>query len=369
MIRLALLYGGRSGEHEVSCRSAASILQNLDASRYDVIPVSIDHDGGWHLQSEPIVPGTESLPVDRKAPPVGVFPGTGLAVDGTALAIDVVFPILHGSFGEDGTVQGLLEMAELPYVGSGVLASAAGMDKEVMKRLWKEAGLSVAPFASFTKPTSGDIGTDIEETLVSAGLSPHDELFVKPARGGSSVGITHVRNAGEIANALTAAFQYDTKAIVEQRIRGREIECAVIGNDRLQTFPPGEIVPTAGFYDYDAKYVDPDGARLLVPAELPAALADDVQSLASSAYQTLEAEGYARVDLFVTDDGSSFLNEINTIPGFTSISMFPRMCQAGGVGYSDLLDRLVQLGLERFERKSALQYRYQPTSAQKSSPA
>lgn len=355
-MRLALLYGGRSGEHEVSCRSAASILRNLDPRRYEVVLIAIDHDGIWYLQKGLDPKGIgDALEVDTTGPRIAVLPGSGLSVQGRLLEIEVVFPILHGSFGEDGTIQGLLEMAGIAYVGSGVLASAAGMDKETMKRLWREAGLAIAPFVT--------LGDDLDESTIvgrleSAGLSAEEELFIKPARGGSSVGISMVRGLEALREGLRTAFRYDTKAIVEQRIAGREIECSVIGNRELETFPPGEIIPRGGFYDYDAKYVDPEGARLLVPADLPQETLDRVRERAAEAYRTLEAEGYARVDLFVTEDGTIYLNEINTIPGFTTISMFPRMCQAGGLTYATLLDRLIDLGLERYRERERLEYRY-----------
>ena len=356
-MRLALLYGGRSGEHEVSCRSAASILKNLDPGKYDVFPVAVDHNGFWYLQKEPESRSLgDSLPVSTDRPRVGVIPGSGLTAGGETLPVDIAFPIIHGSFGEDGTIQGLLEMAGLPYVGSGVLGSAAGMDKEAMKRLWREAGLPTAPFATLYDTSAA---SDLSERLTTAGLSPEEELFVKPARGGSSVGITRAAGEKALRAALATAFRYDTKAIVERRVLGREIECAVIGNDEVETFPPGEIIPEDGFYDYDAKYVNPDGARLEVPAELPEEQLARIREVAARAYRTLEAEGYARVDLFVSPEGRIFLNEINTIPGFTTISMFPRMCQVGGLKYSEILDRLIDLGMERHKKRQALEYRYQ----------
>lgn len=356
-MRLALLYGGRSGEHEVSCRSAASILKNLDPRKYDVFPVAVDHNGLWFLQ-EGLEPGRvgDSLRVDTDRPRVGVLPGSGLTAGSDTLPVDIAFPIIHGSFGEDGTIQGLLEMAGLPYVGSGVLGSAAGMDKEVMKRLWREAGLPTAPFATLYDTSEL---SDLGRRLAAAGLSGDEELFVKPARGGSSVGISRAKGEEALRRALSTAFRYDTKAIVERRVPGREIECAVIGNDEVETFPPGEIIPQDGFYDYDAKYVNPDGARLEVPAELPEEQLEQIREVAARAYRTLEAEGYARVDLFVSPEGSIFLNEINTIPGFTTISMFPRMCQVGGLKYSEILDRLINLGMERYKKREALEYRYQ----------
>ncbi len=356
-MKLALLYGGRSGEHEVSCRSAASILRNLDPRRYDVVPIAIDHAGVWYLQ-EPLEPKAagEALEVDSSGARVAVLPGSGLEAGGRHIDIDIAFPILHGSFGEDGTAQGLLEMAGIAYVGSGVLGSAVGMDKATMKRLWREAGLPTAPFVTFYEGL--DTG-GIEAAIEAGGLSMEDELFVKPARGGSSVGISKVQGREALEGALRTAFRYDTKAIVEQRVVGREIECAVIGDREVETFPPGEIVPRGNFYDYDAKYIDPDGAELVVPADLPSDTLRRIRETAADAYRTLEAEGYARVDLFVTEEGTIYLNEINTIPGFTTISMFPRMCQSAGLAYADLLDRLVDLGVDRHRRREKLEYRYE----------
>jgi D-alanine-D-alanine ligase len=353
MIRVCLLFGGKSGEHEVSCRSAASVARNLDASRYQVILVGIDSEGVWHLQEQGRFV-TESygerLEIVPSSPPVGVLPGLGLHVGNAPLEADVVFPVLHGSFGEDGTVQGLLELAELPYVASGVLGSSLCMDKEKTKQVWRQAGLPVVEFLVLR-----DRSADSLEAIRKRFALP---VFVKPACAGSSVGISRAGSTAELSAAIEDALRHDTKVLVEPAVDAREIECAVLGNERPKAFPPGEIIPAHDFYSYEAKYVDPDGARLVVPAELPPELAEQVQALAVEAFLQAEASGMARVDFFLErGSGNLYLNEINTIPGFTNISMYPRMCQAAGIPYSSLLDRLIDLGRERFERRRTLRFR------------
>jgi len=353
MTRIGLLFGGKSGEHEVSCRSAASVARNLAPDRYHVLLIGIDPEGVWHFQqqgrfvTEPYGERLEILPAPR---PVSVVPGKGLQVGDTPLKADVVFPVLHGSFGEDGTVQGLLELAELPYVASGVLGSSLSMDKEKTKQVWREAGLPVVDFLVLR-----DHSPDSLDRIRGRFELP---LFVKPVCAGSSVGISRAGSMAELSAAVDMAFRHDTKVMVEPAVDAREIECAVLGNDRPEAFPPGEIIPAHDFYSYEAKYVDPEGARLVVPAELPQAVADRVRSLAVQAFLQAEASGMARVDFFLErGSGKLYLNEINTIPGFTDISMYPRMCQAAGIPYPKLLDRLIELGRERFERRRALRFR------------
>jgi D-alanine-D-alanine ligase len=352
MIRVCLLFGGKSGEHEVSCRSAASVARNLDPARYRVQLVGIDPQGVWHYQNEGRYvrePYGERLEIVPAKEPLCPVPGRGLQVGGSLLETDVVFPVLHGTFGEDGTVQGLLELAELPYVASGVLGSALAMDKEKTKQVWREAGLPVVDFFVLRELSE----ESLEQVRSRFGLP----VFVKPACAGSSVGISRAGSAVELAAAVAEAFRYDSKVMVEPAVNAREIECAVLGNDRPVAFPPGEIIPTHEFYSYEAKYVDPDGARLEVPADLPPKVAERICALAVEAFRQVEAAGMARVDFFVERSSNRiYLNEINTIPGFTNISMYPRMCQAAGITYPELLDRLIELGRERFERRRALRF-------------
>jgi len=319
--RVAVLYGGRSGEHEISIRSARSILAGLDRSRYEVMEFFITREGRW--QPRPILPEPGANP-----------------------DIDVVFPVLHGTFGEDGTVQGLLELADLAYVGAGVLASAAGMDKDVMKRLCRERNLPVVDW----QVVAGDDLAAVEPETFDY------PLFVKPANLGSSVGISKVKEPGSLRAALELAARYDRKIIVEPAIDAREIECSVLGNERPAASLPCEILPSREFYDYEDKYLL-DAAQFRVPAELSPELTDQVRALALACYRAIECEGMARVDfLLERSTGKLFLNEINTIPGFTSISMYPKMWEATGLSFSALLDRLIELAFERHERRRALRY-------------
>lgn len=358
---VAVLYGGKSGEHDVSLRSGASVVRHIDRDRFELVAIGIDRDGTWYLQP----PVTEAfsgdaLALERSADAVvSVVPGRGLSVHGKALPVDAVFPVLHGSFGEDGTVQGLLELCGLPYVGPGQLSSAVSMDKDVTKRLWTEAGLPVVPWVTLrawdTDSTDGGWNRRKAGMLEKLGLP----VFVKPASTGSSVGVSKVLRADELDSALGQAFRYDTKVLVERGIDAREIECSVTGiRSEITAYTPGEIVPTAhAFYDYDAKYTDPDGAALMIPAKLPDATLELVRETARRAFAAVEGEGMARVDFFVDRaNGELYLNEINTIPGFTSISMFPKMCEASGLPYDRLIERLVEIALERAEYRGTLRY-------------
>ncbi|MBN1835160.1 MAG: D-alanine--D-alanine ligase [Spirochaetales bacterium] len=352
MTRVCLLFGGKSGEHEVSCRSAASVARNLDPNRYQVLLVGIDPSGVWHYQQQGRFvrePYGERLEIVPAPTSVSVVPGRGLAVGGAPLDADVVFPVLHGTFGEDGTVQGLLELAELPYVGSGVLGSSLSMDKEKTKQVWKQAGLPVVDFLVLrdSSPVS----------LRHVSRRFRFPVFVKPARAGSSVGVSRVGSAESLEAAVQEALRFDSKLLVEPAVAAREIECAVLGNRQPETFPPGEIIPAHAFYSYEAKYVDPDGARLEIPAGLPSRVAEEVRSLAVAAFVQVEARGMARVDFFVERKTNRvYLNEINTIPGFTNISMYPKMCEAAGLPYPALLERLIELGVERHEQERRLSF-------------
>lgn len=359
-MRLAILYGGKSGEHEVSLRSAASVIRHLDRS-HKLHLIGITKAGAWHLQPDSVLAtcleGDEPMELRSDGPAVLVVPGTGLRVYGARgsadLPLDAVFPVLHGTFGEDGTVQGLLECANLAYVGADVLGSAVGMDKEIAKALWREAGLPVVP--SITA-RARDLER-IDELAAAAEKKFGWPMFVKPVTCGSSVGASKAETRSDLKSALAAALTYDTRALIEPFVAAREVECSVLGNEDPRAFPPGEIVPSHEFYDYDAKYIDPDGARLVIPAPLDEATTARVKDIAVAAYKAAGLSGMARVDFFVDKkDGSVYLNEANTIPGFTSISMYPMMCESGGLSYSALLDELVSLAVERRKSRAAVRY-------------
>jgi D-alanine-D-alanine ligase len=351
---ICILYGGKSGEHEVSLRSAASVVRNLDPARYRLIGIGIDKSGRWHVQEGLAVeelPGQGGvLPVRASAQPACVVPGEGIHGPAGRLPIDCVFPVLHGANGEDGTVQGLLEIAGLPYVGAGVLGSSASMDKETTKRLWRDAGLPIVAFEVVDHQTPANAR---REAATRIGWP----VFVKPCGAGSSLGASRAESPDQLDAVIEDALRYDTRALIERCVDAREIECAVIGNARPRAFPPGEIVPTGShrFYDYDAKYQDPDGATLETSARLPEATRQRIMRAAEAAYAVVRCEGMARVDFFVDrGTGEISINEINTIPGFTSISMFPRMCDAGGLPYPKLLDALIGLALERHAERQAV---------------
>ncbi len=355
-INICILYGGKSGEHEVSLKSAASVIKILDSSKYQVTAIGIDKQGRWHLQDSIAwtdIPGQGGsmclVPADQ---PVSVVPSDGFHVAVGKIKIDCVFPILHGSFGEDGTIQGLLEIADLPYVGAGVLGSASSMDKEAAKRLWRDAGLPIVEFEVLHRTS-----TTHERAAAAARIGW--PLFVKPCSAGSSLGASRVADESQLGVALAQAFRFDTRVLLERFVDAREIECAVIGNSSGRAYIPGEIIPgdKHTFYDYDAKYTDPDGAMLVATADLDASTRTRIMNVAESAYEAVRCEGMARVDFFLErKTGSVFLNEINTIPGFTYISMFPRMCESSGLPYSKLLDTLVDLAISRYKEKHSLHY-------------
>ncbi len=381
-MRVGVIYGGRSGEHEVSVTSAASIFKSIDRTRYEPVPIRIEKDGRWTLadrppaalsaaeviqqarlaQARPGRAGRDSLfapypsadtliTVERDPLSDGSTPAGAERAVVTSLGLDVVFPVLHGPYGEDGTVQGLLELANVPYVGSGVLASAAGMDKAVMKVLFAAAGLPVVDARAFVRAEWARDRAGVLAGLAALGFP----LFVKPANLGSSVGISKVKTAAQLVPAIEAALEFDRKVIVEAGVvNAREIECAVLGNDEPQTSVPGEIVPSREFYDYEAKYLD-EGSKSLIPADLPAATAAEVQRLTVAAFRAVDAAGLARVDfLLARDTGALYVNEINTMPGFTNISMYSKMWEASGVDYPALVDRLIQLAIERHAEKQRL---------------
>ncbi len=317
-LRVAVLYGGRTGEHEVSLNSAESVIRAMDPARYVVERILITKEGRWQPRAISPEPGGNH-------------------------GIDVVFPVLHGTFGEDGTVQGLLELADLPYVGAGVLASAASMDKDVMKRLFASAGLPVAEYVVY-------------ENGAAPAIPFGYPVFVKPANLGSSVGISKVKSAADLDAALRLAGEFDHKVIVERGITGREFECSVLGNRDPKASVPCEILPSREFYDYEDKYLL-NKARTVVPADLTQEQTGEIQRLAIACYRAVGCEGMARVDfLSETATGKFFINEINTIPGFTSISMYPKMWEASGLPYSALIDRLIELAMERHQARRSLRY-------------
>jgi D-alanine-D-alanine ligase len=350
-IRVGIVYGGRSGEHEVSIASAASIFKHLDPHRYDAVPIRIEKDGRWVLGGR--VPTAISAAAVHKQAQTEALQ----AVDPTRAvdrqSIDVVFPVLHGPYGEDGTVQGLLELADVPYVGAGVLGSAVGMDKSVMKKLFAADGLPVGPYLTLLRHE-----WDRDRTALTARVAAElgYPVFVKPANLGSSVGISKARSDEEFVAAMTLALDYDRKIVVEAAIPdAREIECAVLGNDDPQASVPGEVIPSREFYDYAAKYLDEDGSKILIPAPLSAEQTATIQQLAVRAFRAVDGAGMSRVDFLLAGrTGELYLNEVNTIPGFTTISMYPKMWEATGLSYPDLLDRLITLALERHRDRQML---------------
>ncbi len=362
---MGLLFGGRSGEHEVSLTSATSVLQALDPAKYEVVPIGITRQGRWLVGSaaDRLLPAVleKGKPVTASVAPVGpqliALNSAPPAAGERERELDVIFPVLHGTFGEDGTVQGLLELAGIPYVGAGVLASAAGMDKDVMKRLFRDAGLPVVKWVLIRREEWEQDPARAHKLIQKEIRYP---LFVKPANLGSSVGISKVRNARQLPRAMHLAAQYDRKILVEKAVDGREIECSVLGNDRPEASLPGEVIPVNEFYDYEAKYVK-EGSELIIPAQLTPRQTRRVRELAVRAFQAIDCAGMARVD-FLLDrkSGKIFVNEINTIPGFTPISMYPKLWEASGLPYAQLLDRLIELALERQREKARTQYTYEP---------
>jgi len=390
--RVGILFGGRSGEHEVSLLSAASVVNAIDKKKYEVVPVGITKDGRWvtagdaerllagkaheegkHLRAgDPeTTPGAAVLAAGESVvvPPEPAHRGgASLAPFQTdavlrrasdrAINVDAIFPVLHGTFGEDGTIQGLLELADIPYVGAGVLGSAAGMDKDVMKSLFIAAGLPIVKHVTILRGDWDENPKKTEKLVESKVKYP---MFVKPANLGSSVGISKAHNRRELGPAIYEAAKFDRKIVIEQGVGGakqkaREIECSVLGNDKPAASVPGEIVPGKEFYDYTAKYLD-EGSELIIPAKLTKAETKKVQELAVMAFRAVDCSGLARVD-FLMDPKTRklYVNEINTMPGFTAISMYPKLWAASGVGYAELIDRLIQLGLERHADKKKNQY-------------
>lgn len=355
-LRVGVLFGGRSGEHEVSLASAASVIRGLDPEKYEAVPIGITKEGHWlvgagaqKMLPEVLRSGQRVvLPADPNASALVPLDGRG-----AGQRVDVVFPVLHGTFGEDGTVQGLLELAGLPYVGAGVLGSAIGMDKDVQKKLCQRAKIPVVEWIAVPR---ADWERDPKRVLHNIEKKFRYPVFIKPATLGSSVGMTKVHKRAELGPALDLAAEFAMKIMVERAIQGREIEISVLGNADPKASVPGEIVPHREFYDYAAKYLE-GGTQLLIPAKLSRAQVKRFQELAVRAFQVLELGGMARVDFFLEKrTGKIFLNEVNTIPGFTSISMYPKLWEASGIGFRELVDRLIELALEQHREKARTKY-------------
>jgi D-alanine-D-alanine ligase len=360
---VGILFGGCSAEHEVSLQSAKNIFDAIDRDRYEAVPIGIDKDGKWLLYEAEGGTGfllnaddPKRISLNPGGTPAALLPGLGgiLAhIDGSGrkTRVDVIFPILHGPLGEDGSVQGLLKTAGVPFVGASVHGSAIGMDKDLMKRLLREADIPLAKYIVL-RSASEIPGYD---TVVKTLGVPH---FVKPANMGSSIGVNKVHNESEYLRFVREAFRYDTKIVLEEYIKGRELECAVLGNDDPAASLPGEIRPSHEFYSYDAKYIDENGAELVIPAKLPGEKIEEVRSLAVKTYKTLCAEGLSRIDFFMREDGVLIVNEINTMPGFTKISMYPKLWEERGLSYKALIDRLIELAFERRQKERSLKTRY-----------
>lgn len=390
-LRVGVIFGGRSGEHEVSLMSALSVLSNLDPERYEVVPIGITKEGRWILTGDPMRALTEGITAGGPLRPVAILgdpaaerklveisettgatevagpPAPAAAAGARAPAptlmapppsLDVVFPVLHGPYGEDGTVQGLLELAGIPYVGAGVLASAVGMDKGVMKNIFSSRGLPVLKYLVFTRKEWRADPAAVTARVARALRFP---IFVKPCNLGSSVGITKVHGPDDLGPAIDDAARYDRRIIAENGLENaREIECSVLGNDEPTASVCGEIIPSREFYDYNAKYID-GTSGLIIPADLPPPASDTIRDLAVKAFKAVDGAGMARVDFLVSRDASEiYVNELNTIPGFTKISMYPKLWEASGLPYAKLLDRLIELAIERFEDNRQSLTSYQP---------
>lgn len=343
--KVGVIFGGRSGEHEVSLMSAASVIEFLPPEKYEPVLIGITREGGWITEGNPweILRQGES---DKQGGPIPVD---------LLASLDVVFPVLHGTFGEDGTIQGLFEMCDVPYVGAGVLGSSVGMDKAIMRSVFRDQGLPLADYKVIMRHEWTQKSNKVCQDIVDAFGFP---VFVKPANMGSSVGLSKARDKNELKQSLDLASRYDRKIIIEEFVPGREIECSVLGNDAPQASVVGEIVPHHEYYDYEAKYTD-GRADLIIPAPLEDEVVTEVQSLAVAAFKAVDCCGMARVDFFLHEiTGEVIVNEINTIPGFTNLSMYPRLWQASGISYPELLDRLIGLALERYSERKKFCTRY-----------
>lgn len=356
--KVGIIFGGKSAEHEVSLQSAKNIVDAIDKDEYEVVLIGIDKQGKWHINdpSSYLINAEDPklIQLNKSNDSVAIVPGETdnqfihAENAGNLDQLDVVFPIVHGTLGEDGSLQGMMRLANLPYVGTNVLGSSICMDKDIAKRLLKAAGLNVANGTAFSRAKRNLI--DFDELKAEIGVP----MFIKPANQGSSVGVSKVSSKEEFDTAVDTAFQYDHKIIIEETLVGREIECAVLGNDEAQASLPGEILPQTEFYSYESKYIDETGAKLKIPADLPAETVKKVQGAAVDVFQTLECEGLARVDFFLTEKGEIYVNEVNTLPGFTRISMYPKLWEISGISYSELINRLIKLAIERHQKDNML---------------
>ncbi|NWA40379.1 D-alanine--D-alanine ligase [Pseudomonas reactans] len=357
-VRVGIIFGGRSAEHEVSLQSARNIVDALDRARFEPVLIGIDKTGHWHLNDTSNFLLNQENPaliaLNQSNRELAVVPGKAnqqlVETSGTGLLehVDVIFPIVHGTLGEDGCLQGLLRMADLPFVGSDVLGSAVCMDKDISKRLLRDAGIAVTPFITLTR--SNAARTSFEAAVNKLGLP----MFVKPANQGSSVGVSKVGDEAEYFAAVELALGFDEKVLVESAVKGREIECAVLGNENPIASGCGEIVVSSGFYSYDSKYIDDQAAQVVVPADISQEASERIRGLAIEAFEVLGCSGLARVDVFLADEGEVLINEINSLPGFTRISMYPKLWQAAGMSYSELVSRLIELALERHAGRKGL---------------
>jgi len=353
-LNVAVLFGGKSAEHEVSLQSAKNIIEAMDKNKYNPVLIGIDKQGKWMLREKTYFlldsGDLKLIKLNKASDSVTILPQSREIINfsnpGNRQTVDVVFPVLHGPFGEDGTVQGLLKLADIPFVGSGVLGSAVSMDKDVAKRLLRDAKIPIPEFLVF-KDTDR---IDFKNIVKKIGLP----FFIKPANLGSSVGISKVKNAKEFKKAITEAFQYDRKILAEEYIEGREIECSILGNDNPIASVPGEVIVNGEFYSYEAKYINENGAVLEVPAKLDKKTVKKIQDLAVKTFKTLSCEGLGRVDFFLRDNKDIFVSEVNTIPGFTKISMYPKLWEVSGISYPKLIDKLISLAIEKFNKDKKL---------------
>lgn len=356
--RVGIVFGGKSAEHEVSLQSAKNVVDAIDKEKYDVTLIGIDKQGNWHVNDVSNYLENEDDPANIRLhhsdEAVALVPGREesqflqVSKSEALEQLDVVFPILHGTLGEDGSIQGMLRIANLPYVGPDILGSAVCMDKDVAKRLLREGGLEVAKSLTLRKQHREDV------TFNKAARTLGTPFFIKPASQGSSVGVSKVKTEEEFEEALSEAFLYDKKVLIEENVDGRELECAILGNEQPKASQIGEILPAGDFYSYESKYIDESGAGLQLPAQLTDNEKERIRTAAVRAFEILECEGMARVDFFLTEEGKLVINEINTIPGFTKISMYPKLWDISGIPYPKLIDELLQLGIQRYERDNQL---------------
>ncbi len=362
MIKVGVLFGGRSGEHDVSLCSAASVISALDRDKYDIVAIGIDRDGKWYVQDKPEIIDDSDFGKVMKLYRQGEWRINHFESDGKLVlteqnsrkkvTVDIVFPVVHGTYCEDGTLQGLLELAMVPFVGADAAGSAIGMDKDVAKRLLRDGGVPIVPWRTVSRSEWNADKKNLKGEITKRFSTP---FFVKPCNTGSSVGVVKVKDASELENAIATAFRFDSKVLIEDGYNIREIECAVLGNESPEASALGEVIPKHEFYSYEAKYIDDEGADLLIPAPLEEDLAEKIREAAVDSYKLLNCSGMARVDFFVEKNSNSFyLNEINTLPGFTSISMYPKLWDYSGLPYRELLDRLIDLAIERHEIKISI---------------